>query len=264
MATGLMLLSLQSCLSRLARPEITGIIVDYDGKPVINCKVGETVTAKDGSFTLPERRYNKFLLSEMLIMEAPPLMVLEPIAKDGFEKDAISIFHRWGGGQAKGAKYKIDTIFLKKDKQQFDVAAMLKNSSWKLSFTKYADTIYLVKNGFKQWCKTERCSPFYNQYEALTDNYYHSQVKNLPEGIIKRFIDVRFGVDNSVFNMQVIEQYKSSYNGPNKEPDTLHTKGTWKLTNKVMQLDIDKMKSISGKFKLSEIDLYQLKLTKLK
>lgn len=53
-----MALSLSSCISRLSSPQITGIIVDYDKKPVIGCKVGEAVTDNDGKFFLPEKRYN--------------------------------------------------------------------------------------------------------------------------------------------------------------------------------------------------------------
>lgn len=151
---GCILLSFQSCVSRLRRPEITGVIVDYDKNPIANCKVGEALTDKNGRFKLAEERYNAFLLTEIFAMEAPPLMVFEPVEKEGVEKDAISIFHKWGGGGRKGAKTTIDTIFLKKVNQAFDIPALLKNSDWKLAFTKQAIPFICLKmvseNGVRQ------------------------------------------------------------------------------------------------------------------
>lgn len=256
-------LSLQSCISRLRRPEITGVVVDYDKKPIANCKVGEALTDKNGKFTLPEMRYNAFLLTEIFAMEAPPLMVFEPIEKEGYETDAISIFSSRGGGQSKGAKSVMDTIFLRKINQQFDITALLKNSEWQVGYTKNADTLLLIKNGFRDWCKTDKCDPFYNEYQGLTDNYY-TGFKNLPEGMIRRLIDLKFGNEKSMVKVNRIRQYKSTFEGPNKEPDTLITKGTWQATNQTMQLNIAKMADISGSFKISDVDLYQMKLTRIK
>lgn len=258
-----LLLSLQSCISRLRRPEISGVIVDYDKNPIANCKVGEALTDQNGKFTLPEMRYNAFLPTEIFAMEAPPLMVLEPIEKEGYEKDEISIFHSRGGGQPKGAKTVMDTIFLRKINQQFDIPALLKNSEWQLGYTKNADTLLLVKNGFKEWCKTDRCNPYYSEYQGLTDNYY-TGAKNLPEGMIRRLIDLKFGNEKSEVKVNRICQYTSTFEGPNKEPDTLITKGTWQATNQTIQLNIAKITEISGNFKISDVDLYQMKLTRLK
>lgn len=258
-------LSFGSCISRLSRPEITGTIVDYDKKPIKDCKVGETITDNDGHFTLPERRYNAFLLSEMMVMEAPPLFVFEPIEKEGFENDVISMSHPFGGGKPKGAKSPIDTIFLKKKNQQFDVTKMLNNSNWKLAYTKNADTIYMVKDGFDNWCKTDRCGGFLMDYKVLTDNYFYSSAMNLPEGMIKRFTDIKFSKTNSAIRVQQIRQYNSTFDGPNIPPDTLKTSGFWKLKrDSLITFNIDKMKPISGDFKISDIDLYQLKLIKTK
>ena len=259
----LLSISLSSCISRLSRPEITGIVVDYDKKPVKYCKVGETFTDKDGHFTLPERRYNAFLLSEMMVMEAPPLFVFEPIEKEGFEDDVISMSHPFGGGKPKGAKSLMDTIFLKKKNQPFDIQSMLNDSDWKLSYTKNADTIYMVKDGFEKWCKTNRCGEFLRDYKMLTDNYYYSNAKNLPEGMIKRFIDIKFSKMNAIVTLQQMREYNSTFDGPNKPSDTLNTSGVWKLkSDRLITLHIDKMKPISGEFKISDIDLYQLKLIK--
>lgn len=256
------LLSTQSCISRLRRPEITGVIVDYDKNPIANCKVGEVLTDKNGKFKLTEERYNAFFLTEMFAMEAPPLMVMEIVEKDGFVKDVVSMYSSRGGGLRKGAKANIDTIFLRKTNQTFDISALLKNSNWKLGFTKNADTIYLVKEGFEKWCKTDRCSPFYGEFGALTDNYY-SGAKNLPEGMIRRTIDLKFANEQSRVKIKMICQYISTFEGPNRPPDTVNTKGNYQvLDNSKMKFNAGKIAQLTGKFNITEVDLYQMKLIK--
>lgn len=259
-----LMVSLSSCISRLSRPAISGVIVDYDKKPVADCQVGETRTDKNGKFYLTERRYNKFLLSEIMMMEAPPVNVMEPITKEGFNSDAISLFNPRGGGQAKGAKYQIDTIFLKRTNQQFDINGLLANNTWNLSYTKNADTIYMVSPKFKDWCKTENCRAFYNNYEVLTDNYYHSNGNNLKDGIIKRFIEVRFNGDHSG-KLQQVQHYKHTYEGPNKPSDTLHTNITWAFRKPdVIKFVIPKQAEINQPYKIVMVDLYQMMLIKSK
>jgi len=258
------MLSMQSCISRLRRPEITGVIVDYEKKPIANCRVGDVLTDKDGKFKLAEQRYHAFLLTELLVMEAPPLMVLEPIEKEGFEKDDISIYHKFGGGRSKGAKTNLDTIFLRKTNQAFDIAALLKNSSWKLGYTKQADTIYLIKDGFMEWCKTSRCNPIYQEYQSLVDNYY-TGAKNLPEGMIRRMIDVHFETENSPLKINMICEYVSTFEGPNRPPDTVNTTGQYQILNNTeIILNTGKIKQLRGNYLISNVDLFQIKLTKAK
>ena len=253
---------LLSCISRLRRPEITGVIVDYDKNAIVNCKVGEVLTDKNGRFKLQEERYNAFFLTELFVMEAPPLMVNELVEKAGFEKDMISIFSSRGGGQGKGAKMTIDTIYLRKINQTFDVSGLVRNSNWKLGFTKKSHTIYLVKEGFEKWCKTDRCSPFYGEFGALTDNYY-SGAKNLPEGMIRRTIDLKFANEQSRVKIKMICQYISTFEGPNRPPDTVNTKGNYQvLDNSKMKFNAGKIAQLTGKFNITEVDLYQMKLIK--
>ncbi|MDO7743844.1 MAG: hypothetical protein MUP99_08725, partial [Pedobacter sp.] len=170
----LLIISLQSCISRLRRPEITGVIVDYDKHPIANCKVGETVTGKDGAFVLKEQRYNAFLLTEMFQMEAPPLFVREDISMQGYEPDEIAMFSTFGGGQGKGAQHKIDTVYLRKVDEKIAVAGLLKDQQWLLSYTSNADTIYMVREDYKMKCLTQKCENFYKEYARLTENYYQS------------------------------------------------------------------------------------------
>lgn len=261
----LFILSLTSCVSRLARPEIRGIIMDYNRNPVVNCKVGETTTAKDGSFSLPERRYHKFLLSEMFIMEAPPLMVLERIEKEGFESDEIYMFNRYGGGNAKGAKHNIDTLFLKRVDQQFDITALLKEKTWNVGATKNADTLYLIRSDFNVRCKTRKCQTFYSKYSELTDNYSLSTSHgNLPEPIIRKSIKLTFKADQT-FDYKQVQNYRNGHKSAvnNTEIDSLETSGKWQLKgNNTLQLDLQKL-PINNQYRLTEIEDYKLMLIKI-
>lgn len=256
-----------SCISRLARPQITGFIVDYNKNPIVNWKVGEVITDKNGAFLLPEIRYNKFFLTEMFAMEAPPLMVNEPIIKEGFEQDAITMFSTWGGGQAKGAKSSVDTINLRKENQEFDIESMLKNSKWQISLNKFGDTVYMIKENFKELCKTEKCHIFYQKYESLTDNYLDTfGPKNLPDGIIRRQINLKINSDNTL-NATLIQQYGdkegSRSNLPNKKNDTLSTTGIWKLIRKnSIEISTKNLPLINGQYKMDNVDLYQFTLIK--
>lgn len=103
----------QSCLvSRCKRPQIVGYIYDsITRKPIENCKVGENTTDVKGYFQLKELRYIQFTFAGY---EAPPLMVNEPVYKQGYENKFIELFNPFGGGNRKGTIHNTDTIFLKK------------------------------------------------------------------------------------------------------------------------------------------------------
>lgn len=238
-------LCLSSCISRLSRPQITGIVVDYHRNPVAGCKVGETYTEKDGSFSLSEKRYNAFFLKEIFVMEAPPLMVHETIEKDGFVKDGISIFSKWGGGQPKGALYKIDTIFLKQIHEKIDLQPQLKNSDWKLSFTKSGDTLYLIKSGYENWCKTDRCSPVYSAYSSQKEIGAGGAIdKDAAHKTVKRNADLHFNADGLTGELK---------------QDTISARFVWQtLRPGVFRVDFSGMELISGMYNISDQDLYSL------
>jgi hypothetical protein len=239
--------------------------MDYSRNPVVNCKVGETITAEDGSFSLPERRYHKFLLSEMFIMEAPPLMVMERIEKEGFESDDIYMFNRYGGGSSKGTKHNIDTLFLKRVNQQFDIPALLKKKTWNAALTKNADTLYLIRSDFNSRCKTRKCQTFYDKYYELTDNHsLNTSQGNLPEAISRRSINLAFKADQT-FDYKQVQNYRNGHKSVlnNKEVDSLETSGKWKIKDHhILQLDLQTL-SIANQYRLTEIEDYQLMLIKI-
>ena len=63
----------------------------------------------------------------------------------------------------------------------------------------------------------------------------------------------------------MICEYRSTFDGPNRPPDTTKTKGTFQvLNNAKMIFEAGEIKQISGKYNISEVDLFQMKLTKVK
>lgn len=109
------LLGTTSCVSRMARPILTGVVVDGQGRPLPDVQVGEALTDSSGSFYLEEIRYNKFFLTELFVMEAPPVYVEELVSKPGFRSDTIQLRSSFGGGAPKGTRWTVDTLRLVQD-----------------------------------------------------------------------------------------------------------------------------------------------------
>ena len=105
-------LALTACISRLSRPQMIGTVVNPAGQPLVGVKIGETVSDAQGYFSLKERRYNVFLLKELLYMEAPPLHISEPVRLNGYQGCWISLSQPFGGGRAKGATWSLGQVVI--------------------------------------------------------------------------------------------------------------------------------------------------------
>lgn len=110
------LLGTTSCVSRMSRPVLTGVVVDENGRPLPGVQVGESLTDSNGCFSLEEIRYNKFFLTELFVMEAPPVYVEELVSKSGFKTDTIRLHSPFGGGAPKGTLWSVDTLRLVRDR----------------------------------------------------------------------------------------------------------------------------------------------------
>lgn len=115
-AIAVLIVTLSSCVSRLEQHTLYGTVVNMQKDPIANCTVGETKTDSSGYFYLPEKRYNQFLISELFVMEAPPVAYNIPVKKEGYKTTYISFINSRGGGARKGAIRNLDTICLKKIK----------------------------------------------------------------------------------------------------------------------------------------------------
>jgi hypothetical protein len=257
---------LVSCISRLERPEITGVVLDYKNKPIADCIVGETKTNNEGEFVLPEMRGNKFFLSEIIAMEAPPLFIHEAITKDGFESDAFVYFSRFGGGQSKGAKFNIGAIYLRMKNEKINIQHILQKD-WLCSATKNLDTLFFVNQQLPEFYQTEKFTSFYNTYEKYTDNYLHSfGPNNLPNGVIRKKINVHFE-KNQDFRTTKIIQYGNKEGAKSNDSypanDTLKYSGRWIQSNDSTLQFITDDEELNHKYKIIHSDLSFLKLKKI-
>ena len=122
-----------SCLvSRMARPIITGRVLDYHGNPIAQCQVGEVFTDEQGYFRLPERRYHEFTF---IGFEAPPVHVNEQVNKQGYEPDAIVIGNPFGGAAPKGTVWDVHDIYLKGIDQKITMERVLENVEREVVYT---------------------------------------------------------------------------------------------------------------------------------
>ncbi|ERJ58138.1 hypothetical protein [Sphingobacterium paucimobilis] len=152
-----------SCISRLSRPAITGYIYDYDNSPIVDCSVGETKTDAQGKFYLEERRTNRFLLTEMLTLEAPPVFFTLDINKEGYLPYHFDFFQRHGGGRQKGATDALDTIYIRRIDQEIILQDYIYDR-WIFSASKNLDTLYGTNKNYRSTNIINRESDFQDHY----------------------------------------------------------------------------------------------------
>ncbi len=254
----LLSLILSSCIKRLGRPEITGRILDYNGKPIEDCIVGETKTDANGQFHLSTKTYNAFFLTELFAMEAPPMMVSFEIKKNGYEDDNFEAFHKYGGGLSKNTKWNLGDIYLRKKGEAVDVNQIFKDN-WKMSFTKSKDTMYLVSQKLENRNLTERSSELYSLYDQFTSDYGKSDSlkKVLPKTVGSR--DIKLQIQDKNLKIDVLTKYMVR----DKEDDSLRYSGTWNLAKDSVMTFKTSYKDLNGNFKILKSDLFFLQLKKL-
>jgi len=253
-------LIVSSCwVSRLGRPEITGVIVDYNKIPIQDCAVGETLTDSTGYFILPEKRYLEFV--PIIVMEAPPLYVREPIRKEGYVENEIHSFSSFGGSGRKGSKWNIDTIFLQKKEQKFNLPKMLEGK-WLFSSANNYDTLYFIKDSFIEKCKTRVCKDFYYRYSTYNEDYYNSGTKKLPQGIIRREWKIQLK-NNNTFQAQRIRAFDNAsvQYYLRKHPDTLVVNGKWQIGEELQLQLKTSFSELDKTFKIDSLNMFYFKLS---
>ena len=253
-----------SCITRLQRPKITGKVLDYENNPISGCKIGESMTDKNGFFTLPAITYKAFFLTEIFQMEAPPLMVYETVKKNGYEDGNIEMFHKYGGGLSKETIWDIGIIYLKKKNQTINISKVL-SGKMKMSLTKENDTIFIVNEEILKYSVESKNSSFYGKYERYTDNYLQSfGPNNLPDGIIRK--EVLLNIIKNQIKMETIIQYGDKDGNPDKfkkkDNDTILNNGTWQMTNTNELQFKTNSTELSGNYKISDYDMFYIQLIK--
>lgn len=122
-----------SCLvSRMARPIITGRVLDYYGNPIAQCQVGEVQTDEQGYFTIPEKRYHEFTF---IGNEAPAVHIHLEVKKEGYEPDAIIMGNPFGGAAPEGTVWDVHDIYLKGIDQKITMERVLENVEREVVYT---------------------------------------------------------------------------------------------------------------------------------
>lgn len=239
-----------SCISRMARPRLTGTILDFDKKPIANCSIGETVTDKYGRFELPEIRYNKFFLTEIFVMEAPPVMVQEKIKKEGYEMKITNLFNRFGGGSKKGTIWRMDSIFLKKEKYE-DFRKIIHNK-WMIAVNPKIDTLFLIKANYNEVCKTMKCGKFWHEYNVHSENLLDGSVQK--KWFKKHIVNLR---KDGSYTVHKTDGLTSEI----KETDSILTTGFFDYDEKSIRFKNEK-KELNGKYEIIDFDYEYMKLKK--
>ena len=116
----------------MARPIITGRVLDYQGNPIEKCQVGEVFTDKKGYFRLPEKRYHEFTF---IGFEAPPVHIHLEVKKEGYEPDVILMINPFGGADPKGTVWEAHDIYLKRIGEKITLKEVLDNTEREVVYT---------------------------------------------------------------------------------------------------------------------------------
>ncbi len=246
-------ISISSCVSRLGRPELTGFIVDFNKTPIKNCKVGETITDKNGYFVLSEQRYKQFWITEFFKLEAPPVFISELVEKDGYETKVIYDFNLFGGSLPKGTKYHLDTIYLKSKTTTVDIQKLMIDK-WEITTNQTKDMVYMKKWNFGELCQTMKCREFNHDFVKNAGTQHNLNDKLSPNSILRKDIRVHFMENGSLKLTQKIQYL-------NKK-DSLTIKGKWFIkdnSNITITSDFDEL---NGVFCFDEVEYEYIKLKK--
>lgn len=240
---GILLLSFTSCVSRLERHALSGVIVDIHKQPIAHCAVGETKTDSAGHFFLPELRYHQFLLTEIFVFsEAPPVMYTESIHKKGYKPKNIAYFHQYGGGIRKGASRELDTIYILKEKPLLSETNLLLQGTWKVRNSIKNDSIFMVRKNFGKYCKTRACERF--EHIPFTKSNYDE-----PEPSDHQFYTLTFTAHH--FDAMMTE-------------DSTRIHGKWETTAARMIQFESPSKRLNNRYYIQEYDRSYLLLVKVK
>jgi len=240
-----------SCVTTLIRPETKGTILDFNGNPISNCRVGETITDKSGSFTLSQivnRGIRIQLMNCPVFFERP-----EPVNKEGYEEKWIYPF-----------SVNKDTIYLKKQNANFNFQKIVEDT-WMVSSTKKSDTIYMIKYNVKNIYapKTRGFSDFIFKYKQCESSDFNPfGLKNLPEGVFRKSIKIDFN-SNGIFQTEKTIQYADKYgHKTTKVNDTILSRGKWySIDDQTIYLQ-SQFSELNGIYKISDFDYEYIELRK--
>ena len=238
-----------SCTSEVIRPKLTGIIVDEQGKPVNNCKVGETLTDKNGKFELLELTRNVFIIKLGYV----PVFIREDIKKKGYE-DRILKARLGRGGVSVGSVLDMGTIRLRKnivDFSQIDLQGV-----WLASTTKKLDTLFITKKNVEY--DEGKIDVIANRQNTYSTGYYYG-IDNLPDNVFERHIEL--DLTDSILDVQRVLIYGNPKTSEKTQYDTIYTQGKWKIENQLFQFKTN-LVEINGFYEVDDFNYDSMVLIK--
>ena len=244
-----LLLLITSCTSEVIRPKLTGIIVDEQGKPIENCKVGEAFTDKNGKFELLEITQNKFIVR----LGGYPVFISEEIKKKGYEdKELVGKSSR--GGVSVGTVWDMDTIHLRKNITDFS-KINLKNI-WLASMTTNVDTLFMTKKNLEY--DERKIDVIANSQYTYSTGYYYG-IDNLPDNVFERHIEL--DLTDSILSIQRVLIYGNPKTSDKTKYDTISTQGKWNIENQLFQFETN-LTEINGFYKVDDFNYDSMVLIK--
>ncbi|NRS90368.1 hypothetical protein HNQ02_003308 [Flavobacterium sp. 7E] len=239
-----------SCTTKVARPQLTGVIVDEQGVPIDSCTVGETVTDKNGKYVLPEVTYNKFFE----ILGGDPVFIFELVIKKGYEERRLSAQSGRGGVRV-GSKWNMDTIRLRKINSDF--SAIKLNGIWIAGITKNLDTVYITKKD--QEYIEGKVDFISDKCDTYSRGYYFLGIDNLPKNVFERHIE--FDLTTEILKARRVLIYGDSTMTKKIKYDTIYSQGKWKQERKTFYFHTN-LPELNGTYKVVDFNYDSMQLVK--
>ena len=235
-----------SCLvSRMARPIITGRVLDYYGNPIAQCQVGEVMTDKQGYFRLPERRYHEFTF---IGFEAPPVHVSEPVSKEGYESDMIVMWDRYGGAVSKGTVWTANDIYLRRVGEKTPLKEVMDNVERQVVYTEDGQLMGFLCTDTRDIPSTLRVNDRWKMFDSIKEVVYYQQQRAY-------YVATKMLFDKG-------ELCFLEYLDDQMTKDTTYYGRYEFLSDSIVQIEMNHPK-ISGKYHAEDFDKYFFKLRKI-
>ncbi|WCM42683.1 hypothetical protein MG290_03115 [Flavobacterium sp. CBA20B-1] len=238
-----------SCTPVVVRPKMIGVIVDEQGKPIENCKVGETFSDKNGKFELSEITQNEFFIR----FGNAPVGVSEKIEKKGYEDKRLQA-RKNRGGVPVGTVWDMDTIRLRKSITYFSQIDL--QDIWLASMTKKQDTLFMTKKNQKY--DEGKIDIIANVQDTYSNGYYFG-IDNLPENVFERHIEL--DLTDSIINIQRVLIYGNSQTSKKTKYDTLYTQGKWTREDQLFHFNTN-LPELNGNYKVDTFNYDSMILIK--
>lgn len=239
-----------SCIKKVMRPKLTGVIVDEFGIPIDNCKVGETFTDKNGRFELPEITRRGFIS----FFGSSPIFISEEISKSGYEKKLLDA-KSGRGGVSVGTVWDMDTISMRKIATDFSVIKL--EDIWLAGITKNLDTIFLTKKN--QEYDEGKIDYIADRCNTYSNGYYYLGIDNLPKNVFERHIELDLTTHNLKVRRVLI--YGDTITSKKTKYDTIYSQGEWKQENKRIYFHTN-LPEINGVYEVVDFNYDSFELVK--